>query len=182
LTCSSTRDAETAYYQALVDYNRAIMQVHYRKGSLLDYDGVLLAEGPWPGKAYFDAMREARKRDAATYIDYGFTRPDVFSRGAYEQNCIDGCETGTPTGGPMIVPTPVEPMPQLGEPEALPMPDVQSLGPQAYRGGALSQAPYSTAHRPYRPAATHPNADERQANYASAAAAQAPAIGQWGGR
>ncbi len=78
-------EAESAYYRSLVDYNRAIMNVHYRKGSLLDYDGVYLAEGPWPGKAYFDAMRQARKRDAAMYLDYGFTRPNVFSRGPIQQ-------------------------------------------------------------------------------------------------
>ena len=48
-------EAESAYYRSLVDYNRAIMRIHYRKGSLLDYNGVYLAEGPWPGKAYFDA-------------------------------------------------------------------------------------------------------------------------------
>ena len=58
-------EAESAYYRSLVDYNRAIMNVHYRKGSLLEYDGVYLAEGPWPAKAYFDALRQARKRDAA---------------------------------------------------------------------------------------------------------------------
>ena len=60
-------EAESAYYRSLVDYNQAIMNVHYRKGSLLDYDGVYLAEGPWPAKAYFDAMRQARKRDAGMY-------------------------------------------------------------------------------------------------------------------
>ncbi len=49
---------------ALVDYNKSIAQVHYRKGSLLEYNGVYLAEGPWPGKAYFDARRRARARDA----------------------------------------------------------------------------------------------------------------------
>ena len=58
---------KSAYYRSLVDYNRAIMNVHYRKGSLLDYDGVYLAEGQWPAKAYFDAMRQARKRDAGLY-------------------------------------------------------------------------------------------------------------------
>ena len=78
-------DAETAYYRSLVDYNRGVMNVHYRKGSLLEYNGVYLAEGPWPGKAYFDALREARKRDASKYLDYGFTRPNVFSRGPYQQ-------------------------------------------------------------------------------------------------
>lgn len=38
-------DAEIAYYRALVDYNVAILQVHYRKNSLLEYNGIMLAEG-----------------------------------------------------------------------------------------------------------------------------------------
>jgi hypothetical protein len=79
-------DAESAYYRALADYNRSIAQVHYRKGSLLEYNNVLLAEGPWPGKAYFDAKRRARERDAGHYIDYGYTRPSVLSRGPVEQH------------------------------------------------------------------------------------------------
>ena len=61
------------------------LEVHYRKGSLLDFNGVYLAEGPWPGKAYFDALRLARKRDASLYLDYGFTRPGVISRGPHAQ-------------------------------------------------------------------------------------------------
>ncbi|MFM9059170.1 MAG: TolC family protein [Planctomycetaceae bacterium] len=79
-------DAESAYYRTLVDYNRSISQLHYRKGSLLEYNGVFLAEGPWPGKAYFDAHRRARQRDASIYLDYGASRPGVFSRGAISQN------------------------------------------------------------------------------------------------
>lgn len=78
-------EAESAYYRSLVDYNRAIMRVHLRKGSLLEYNGVYLAEGPWPGKAQFDALRRARQRDASTYLDYGFTRPNVISRGPHGQ-------------------------------------------------------------------------------------------------
>lgn len=38
-------EAEISYHRALVDYNVAILQVHYRKGSLLEYNGILLAEG-----------------------------------------------------------------------------------------------------------------------------------------
>ena len=72
------------------------MNVHYRKGSLLDYDGVYLAEGQWPAKAYFDAMRQARKRDAGLYMDYGYTRPNVVSQGPVQQGCSPGCETGGP--------------------------------------------------------------------------------------
>ena len=79
-------EAESGYYRALVDYSRSISQLHYRKGSLLEYNGVFLAEGPWPGKAYFDAHRRARQRDASLYLDYGHSRPGVFSRGAVSQN------------------------------------------------------------------------------------------------
>jgi hypothetical protein len=68
-----------------VDYNRSIAQLHFRKGSLLEYNGVFLAEGPWPGKAYFDAHRRARQRDASLYLDYGHSRPGVFSRGPISQ-------------------------------------------------------------------------------------------------
>ena len=42
-------EAESSYARALVDYSRSISQLHYRKGSLLEYNGVFLAEGPWPG-------------------------------------------------------------------------------------------------------------------------------------
>lgn len=112
-------DAETAYYRSLVNYNMAIARVHFRKGSLLDYNGVYLAEGPWPGKAYFDAMRRARQRDASLYMDYGYTRPNVMSRGPHAQRME--FPVGVPThSGEVIygegVPTPAgEPTPADGE-------------------------------------------------------------------
>ena len=87
-------DAESAYYRAIVDYNRSIAQLHFRKGSLLEYNGVFLAEGPWPGKAYFDSYRRARQRDASLFLDYGHSRPGVFSRGPITQN-FDGIGAGT---------------------------------------------------------------------------------------
>ena len=79
-------EAESSYYRSVVDYTRSISQLHFRKGSLLEYNGVFLAEGPWPGKAYFDAHRRARQRDASLYLDYGHSRPGVFSRGAISQS------------------------------------------------------------------------------------------------
>ncbi len=79
-------EAEIDYFRALVDYNLAVANFHYQKGSLLEYNGIHLAEGPWPEKAYFDALRRARARDAAIYIDYGFTEPSVVSRGPYRQH------------------------------------------------------------------------------------------------
>lgn len=114
-------EAESAYYRSLVDYNRAIMNVHYRKGSLLDYDGVYLSEGTWPAKAYFDAMRQARKRDAALFIDYGYTRPNVVSQGPVQQGCSTDCPGGSnEIFGP---PAPDQVMPDGSVPEeSLPAP------------------------------------------------------------
>lgn len=77
--------AETNYYRALVNYNRSITEVHFRKGSLLDYNNVYLAEGPWPGKAYCDARDQAMLRANAVPLDYTMTQPQVFSRGPYPQ-------------------------------------------------------------------------------------------------
>jgi outer membrane protein TolC len=79
-------EAENEYFSSLKDYNVSIMNIHYRKGSLLEYNGVYLTEGPWVDKAQFDAVRRARARDASYYLDYGFTRPGVISRGGYQQH------------------------------------------------------------------------------------------------
>ncbi len=106
-------EAESAYYRSLVDYNQAIMNVHFQKGSLLDYDGVYLAEGAWPGKAYFDAMRQARKRDAGLYMDYGYTRPNVVSQGPVPQGASEGGTSEGPAmfGNPGFSPDEVLPAP-----------------------------------------------------------------------
>ncbi len=109
-------DAETAYYRSLTDYNKAIMLVHFRKGSLLEYNGVYLAEGPWPAKAYFDAKRRARARDAGLYLNYGFTRPAVLSEGPFPQFQNTDGTSGHAEGSPTEA-TPEEigpPKPQQG--------------------------------------------------------------------
>jgi hypothetical protein len=118
-------DAEAAYYRSLVDYNRAIAQVHFVKGSLLEYDNVFLAEGPWPGKAYFDAHRLARARDAGIYMNYGFSRPSVFSTGPIVQHA-DGDNAAQQSTGTSKPPETIRP----GQPtEALPEMDQPSKGP-----------------------------------------------------
>ena len=101
-------EAESDYYRTLVDYNKSIAQVHFRKGSLLEYNGVYLAEGPWPAKAHFDATRRARERDASLYLDYGFTLPGVISRGAINQRAGEGMES-VPAGEPTLAEPPSEP-------------------------------------------------------------------------
>ena len=58
----SLAQAESDYFRSVTNYARSIAGVHFRKGSLLEYNGVYLTEGPWPAKAYFDARRRARSR------------------------------------------------------------------------------------------------------------------------
>lgn len=55
-------DSESRYFRSMAEYMLAIKQVHYNKGTLLAYDDVYLAEGPWPGKAYDDAAQRERLR------------------------------------------------------------------------------------------------------------------------
>ncbi len=55
-------DASTNYYRSLIEYASSIKNVHYEKGSLLDYNGIYLEEGPWPQKAYKDAREKEKLR------------------------------------------------------------------------------------------------------------------------
>lgn len=113
-------EAQMAYYTALIDYNKAITEVHFRKGSLLEYNNIELAEGDWPQKAYWDALGLARQRDASYYLNYGWTRPNVVSRGPMDQGAgrTATVEDYGPTGA--------IPSPTLAEPqsiETLPTPE-----------------------------------------------------------
>ena len=77
--------AEADYYRSLVDYNRAIIQIQFHKGSLLEDNNIFLTEGPWPSKSYFDAIRTARQLDASIFLANEPSRPPAISGGAYQQ-------------------------------------------------------------------------------------------------
>lgn len=57
-------EAESAQYRSRVEYAVAVKNVNFEKGTLLDYLGVIPAEGPWPDKAYIDAERREQLRGA----------------------------------------------------------------------------------------------------------------------
>ncbi len=80
--------AETQYHQAVTEYNKSIVNVHYLKGSLLDLNSISLQEGQWVDKAYWDATERAREREAGTYMDYGYTRPAVVSDGPVQAGTL----------------------------------------------------------------------------------------------
>jgi outer membrane protein TolC len=67
-------DSESRYHRARVEYTIAIRNVHFEKGTLLDYRQVYLSEGPWPYKAYRDAGQRKRLRGRPRYLDYRIAR------------------------------------------------------------------------------------------------------------
>ncbi len=53
--------ARSAYYAAVLDYNFAVRNVHFEKGTYLDYCGVFVSEGEWKREAHENAARMARR-------------------------------------------------------------------------------------------------------------------------
>lgn len=80
--------AQLLYYQAVCEYNKSMVNIHYLKGSLLDLNSIALEEGPWADKAYWDAEERAAERAGGIYFDYGYTRPGVVSRGPVPSGTI----------------------------------------------------------------------------------------------
>lgn len=120
--------AQNAFWVSVAEYNKSISDLHTRKGSILEYNGICMEEGPWPEKAYFDSLQRARERDAGIYFDYGWTRPAVISQGPTAQGT--GMITGDAMPGefsleevarPEGVPTPAA-TPEPGSPDMPPMP------------------------------------------------------------
>ncbi|MHB8864880.1 MAG: TolC family protein, partial [Pirellulaceae bacterium] len=116
-------ESTSDYYRSLVDHSLAVRDVHFAKGSLLEYDGVSLTEGPWSSKAYGDALERSR-HFADRIVDYGLERPRPISRGPYLQH------QGTPvphTPLDTLQPEPLTTPRPTATPETLPMPG-ETLG------------------------------------------------------
>jgi outer membrane protein TolC len=78
-------EAESRYYRSLAEYAIAIKNVHFTKGTLLEYDGVFLAEGPWCEKAYHDAAALEARRGAPRPLNYASSCAPVVSAGEMAQ-------------------------------------------------------------------------------------------------
>ena len=60
----TSRDADQSYLRSIVEYNKAVTELNFRKGGLLQANSVYLAEGEWNPEAY----RQATERgDAMTH-------------------------------------------------------------------------------------------------------------------
>lgn len=78
-------DAEANYYRSLVEYEIAIKNVHFEKGSILEYNGVYLSELPSAAKAYEDAYEKIKMRTRAGRWTSGGATTRVVSEGLVPQ-------------------------------------------------------------------------------------------------
>jgi outer membrane protein TolC len=73
--------AEIAYFTALINYNKAIVEYHWRRGMLLEVDGIHLSESEWDEQAKCDALKRAWARSYALPADCLDTQPEEFGSG-----------------------------------------------------------------------------------------------------
>ncbi len=71
--------AEIAYFTSLVNYNKAIIELNQRRGTVLDVNNVSLAEGEWTHDAQQEALRRAWARSYAKPNPKLDTEPAEFS-------------------------------------------------------------------------------------------------------
>ncbi len=121
-------ESENTYYRALTEYTLAIKNVHFEKGSILDYNEVFLQEGGWPVKAYEDADERFRLRSQPleNRLEKVLKQPKVVTQGAYMQLVIkegqmpadpNGVEVPTTDPADMYQQTgPIEPNATLSQP------------------------------------------------------------------
>ena len=116
-------EAESAYYRSLLEYTLAVKNVHRDKGSLLDFNAVFLSEGPWPGKAYYDAARrDHARRKLPRVLSYVLSWPLPMTNGPYDQRIAPD------DGHTWLPPVEAEEVPPLETPPPetqLPEPQVQ---------------------------------------------------------
>jgi outer membrane protein TolC len=74
-------EAESQFFATITEYALAIKNLHFVKGSLLDYNDIYLAEGPWPGKAYKDAANREPSRWHSQDLNYVMHQPPPVSQG-----------------------------------------------------------------------------------------------------
>ena len=105
---ASVAAAESAYYQQVVNYNKALVNLNLATGCLLEYNSIYLAEGSWTRDAHADALIHAAERTHASPNSHLHSEPAEF---------ISAGPTGTIERRPTIMSS------------SSPVPDVPSVDP-----------------------------------------------------
>ncbi|MCY2968629.1 MAG: TolC family protein [Planctomycetota bacterium] len=114
--------AEVAFYRSVTEYSKALCELQFRKGTLLEYNNVYLAEGAWSTEAQRDVMRKEWARSFsfdAPRLDPVHDEPEPFAREVgYEAGVSIGVEPFGPARerSPANVPLPPVPTTRLSQP------------------------------------------------------------------
>ena len=140
----SVAQSETQYWQAVYAYNQAIADVFHRQGTLLERDGVFLAEGDWRPEAYRDATREAWARANAIPAPLLDADPEPFARPERPPVPLPVAAPAAGAGGTVAAPPPPAPFPPaatggeedapIAAPPPFPLPDESATPPDAPAG------------------------------------------------
>jgi hypothetical protein len=159
-------DATTQYYRSLIEYEIAVKNVHFEKGSILEYNGVYLAELPSPAKAYQDAYEKIKMRSRAARWAAEGASTRVVSDGLVPQAYAPAA---APPAGPSpnrrslpgvsapdAPPAPPDPQPQARQTRATPVVATASAGaatPAEHESsGDVEGEPADAASSPIEPA------------------------------
>jgi len=136
-TRTDAATAEVAFYTSVIEYQKAITDMHFRKGTLLELNNVHLAEGSWTADAYADALRRAWARSFAFDafdVDPVHQEPEAMERPEGDLGSVQligpavhqapAGDSGEPAnlrskGGRLEFPTPATPK----APPEIPLPD-----------------------------------------------------------
>lgn len=77
----TSRDAQQGYLKLIVDYNKAITDLNFRKGAILQSNSIYLAEGEWNPEAYEDARIRGEAMSHALDNAHLQTVPEEFVGG-----------------------------------------------------------------------------------------------------
>ena len=124
--------AEIAFFTSIVEYNQALTNFQFRKGTLLEDTNVTLMEDGWNPDAYVDAFRRAQARSAAIDAPFKYPAPDPFA-------------SHTPIGqvyfAEPVAPTAVDDMSDAPPAEDEPPPTESNEAPPAAEGRQEAPAP-----------------------------------------
>ncbi|RPI88802.1 MAG: TolC family protein [Planctomycetaceae bacterium] len=106
-------EAEVTFYSAVIEYNKALLDLQFRKGTLLEVNNIHLAEGAWTAEAQKDAIRRAWART------FAFDAPDIDPVHSEPENFVDDLPPGElqfapgigQTSQPYLTPDGVPPAP-----------------------------------------------------------------------
>lgn len=117
-------EAQNEYYRTQVEYGIAVKNVHFDKGSLLDYNGVFLSELAWPTKAYEDAYEKVKLRTKPSrFAETMVEDPLILSSGLAPQNVAPSApEGGLQWGTNVPSPGPAADEREMNVDEAPPVP------------------------------------------------------------